>query len=303
MWQIEVRSARIEDRDIVLAFCSDTWEWGDYIEHVWDDWLHDPDGRLFVVTLDKRPVGISHMHVLSATEVWLEGLRIDPKFRRAGLASALIRAMLLEAMQRGATLVRLMVEAENTPAIRFFEYERMRRVGGCALYTASPLINLSKKHSAQKAFEQGRIELATPDNLNEIINYLNASNVFPATGGLYYVDYTAYSITTELLETYIADQHIYLLRRWDRLDGLAIAEPRDGHKGTCLSLGYIDGTSIEAVGFIAYNLRFRLPKLALDTVLAYVPDLVLMRDVLNGMGYKSNGSAYYTYERVLGGQP
>jgi hypothetical protein len=234
------------------------------------------------------------MRILNSTEVWLEGVRVDPEYRRMGLATALNQTMLVEAMQRGATLTRLMVEAQNTHAIKLFERWHMRRVGALATYTAPPLIVSSRKRSVQE-----KTQLATPDDLDEIIDYLNVSNVFPAVGGLYYADWAAYSITAELLEARIADQSIYLLRRWDRLDGLAIAEPREGPMGKCLSLGYIDGTAIEAISLIAYDLRRRLPELGLEAVRAYVPDLVLVRDVLSGIEYEQDGSVYYTYERSL----
>src|SRR5258708_21232622 len=75
---IEIRPARPEDREAVLAFSAHTWEWGDYIEYVWDEWLHDPQGMLFVATSDGQPVGIGHMRMLTKTEAWLEGLRICP---------------------------------------------------------------------------------------------------------------------------------------------------------------------------------------------------------------------------------
>ena len=290
----EIRSAQAEDRDTILAFCINTWEWGDYIERVWDDWLHDPEGRLFIATVDTRPVGISHIHMLSSTEVWLEGMRVDPEYQHMGLAIALNRAMLLEGMRRGATVARLMIEANNTRAIELAERGHMRRVGAFAPYTAPPLATTSQKRSMQE-----KPQMATIDDMDEIIDYLNASSIFPAVGGLYYAGWAASSITTELLEARIADQGVYLLRRWDRLDGLAIAEQREEYIGKCLSLGYIDGTAIEAISLIAYDLRCRLPELGLETVRAYAPDLVLVRDVLSGIEYEQNGSVYYTYERSL----
>ena len=45
MTSTEIRPARPEDREAVLAFCMHTWDWGDYIESVWDEWLHDPQGK------------------------------------------------------------------------------------------------------------------------------------------------------------------------------------------------------------------------------------------------------------------
>src|SRR6478735_3959218 len=63
---LEVRPARPEDRDAVLAFCAHTWSDGDYIEYVWDDWLkEDSKGVLLVGLLDGQPVAIHHMHMIS----------------------------------------------------------------------------------------------------------------------------------------------------------------------------------------------------------------------------------------------
>ena len=58
---LEVRPATMEDKEAVLAFCRDTFDWGDYIEYVYDRWVDDPDGELAVAVLDDKPVGISHV--------------------------------------------------------------------------------------------------------------------------------------------------------------------------------------------------------------------------------------------------
>lgn len=294
MAQIEVRPARAEDREAVLAFCTQTWEWGDYIEYVWDDWLHDPAGRLFVATSEEKPVGMSHMRMLTNVDAWLEGMRVDPAYRQQGIATALNMAMMAEAMQRGATHARLITESTNTGSIHVMERIHMRQVGSYAPFTATAAAEASKHN-----YGVDTTQLATPDDLDEIIDYLNASNIFPAVGGLYYVSFTAYVITAELLAEKIAAQQVYLLRRWDRLDGLAIAEPREERSGKRLSLGYIDGMTIEAISLIAHDLRRRLSSLGLENIYAYAPDLVLVRDGLTGIEYEWNGSVFYTYERGL----
>ena len=68
MPDFEVRPARSEDREAVLAFCQQTWEWGDYIEYVWDEWLNNPQGKLFVATKDGQPVAVANMRMLNKTE-------------------------------------------------------------------------------------------------------------------------------------------------------------------------------------------------------------------------------------------
>jgi ribosomal protein S18 acetylase RimI-like enzyme len=293
MPQIEIRPARPEDRDAVLAFCTQTWDWGDYIEYVWDEWLHDPNGVLFVATIDGQPVGIGHMRMLTPTEAWLEGMRVDPAHRRQGLAAAINNEMLAEAMRRGAKVTRLITESTNSGSMRLLERGYMRQVGAYAPYKAMPITT-----PARRQYGLETPTLATTADLNDIIDYLNVSNIFPAVGGLYYEGFTAYSITQEMLETKIAAHDVYLLRRWDRLDGLAIAQPRVGRQDKHLFIGYIDGTT-ESISLIAYALRGRLTEMNLDAVHANVPDLIMVRDAFVGAEYEWDGKIFYTYEREL----
>ena len=293
MPDLEVRPARPEDHDAVLAFCQQTWDWGDYIEHVWDEWLNNPQGTLLVATIDGQPIGVANIRMLNETEAWFEGMRIDPAFRKQGTASALYDAQVAEAKRRGATTIRLITEATNTAAIRLLERSAMLRVGAYVMYRASA-DTLPQKSSY--AIETP--VLATIADLNDIIDYLNTSNIFPASGGLYYQGFTAYTITRELLLEKIKAQQLYILRRWDRLDGLAIAKPRSWHLGEHLFIGYIDGTT-ESISMIAYALRRLLSTLGLENSIAHVPDLMMVRDAFVGAGYETDGKVFYTYERVL----
>ena len=279
----------------MLSFCQDTWAWGDYIDRVWDSWLAEQDGRLFTATVDGRPVGIANMRMVSETEAWLEGLRVDPSYRRQGIAHELCLAALAEAMRRGAKYARMAIEAENEPSIHTAEKIYMRQVAAFALYKAPPLT----PREQSSFFGQAQVSLATTADLDDVIDYLNVSNVFPAAGGLYYVGFTAREITAPFLQERIASQQIYLLRRWDRIDGLAIAEPRTEHGERRLSVGYIDGTMIESISLLAHDLRHRLPALGLDVVRIYAPDLVLVHDALGGLGYEGDSTTFYTFERGL----
>ncbi|HLJ35409.1 MAG TPA: GNAT family N-acetyltransferase, partial [Ktedonobacteraceae bacterium] len=285
----EVRRARPDDRDAVLAFCANTWEWGDYIEYVWDEWLYDPQGALFVATIDGQPVGLAHMHMVSATEAWLEGMRVDPNFRHRGLSKALSEAMMIEAMSRGATTARLATESTNIASITLAEHGHMRRIGSFALHNAEPVTTPSKRQYGMDA-----PQVATEADLDDIIDFLNASSNFPLTGGMYYHSFIGYAITGALLAEKIAAQQVYILRRWQRLDGLAIAEPRHGRQGAQLSIGYIDGTT-ESISMIAYTLRTRVVEMGLESVNAYVPDLIMIRDAFIGAEYTWSGNVFYTY--------
>ena len=278
----------------MLAFCANTWEWGDYIDRVWDTWLHNPAGRLFVATVNEQPVGLVYILMLTEHDAWLQGLRVDPDFRSQGLAKMLTDAALLEAMQRGATYIRLITDSTNTRSRRLVEGTFWRHIGSFALYSASALPAAERAASPEES-----TRLATLDDLDDIIDYLNSSNNFPLTGGLYYAGFAGSPISEELLQARIADRQVYLLRRWERLDGLAIADVRDENGEVRLSIGYIDGMTVESISLIAYDLRCLLNELEVKQVRIYAPDIMLVRDGLNGVEYEWDGAVFYTYERGL----
>ena len=293
MPNIKIRQAHPEDREAVLAFCTHTWQWGDYIERVWDTWLHDPAGQLLVALSEGHPVGMVHTQMLNETEAWQEGIRVDPAYRRQGIASQLSMEALAEAMRRGAETVRLITESTNAASNRMMEQAHFRCIDVFAHYTASSVASIPRSNANLQA-----LTLATPEDLDEIISYLDVSNTFPAVGGMYYIGFIGYRISDKLLSEKIQAGQIYLLRRWERLDGLAIAEPRSGHQDMHLFIGYIDGTT-ESISQIAYMLRYKLSELGLEQVRAHVPDLMMVRDAFTGAEYEGEGKLFYTYERSL----
>ena len=82
-----IREANALDKPPILKFCKDTFSWGDYVDKVWDFWLSEKN--LFLFELQHNPVGICHAFY-SEDQVWIEGIRIDPNFRRQKIASKLI---------------------------------------------------------------------------------------------------------------------------------------------------------------------------------------------------------------------
>nr|BBH93634.1 hypothetical protein KTA_18330 [Thermogemmatispora argillosa] len=294
MATFEVRPARPEDRETVLAFCAHTWEWGDYIAEAWDGWLADQQGRLWVATSDGRAVGLLHLRMLNEHEAWLEGLRVDPAYRRQGAAAALHQVAMTEAMRLGARTVRLLTEAGNSAAIAVARKSRMHEVGSFIPYQAPPLPELPRRLTSLPRPEPARTE-----DLEEIIDYLNVSNIFPLTGGLYYSGFIAYSISDRLLKAKIEAGEIYLLRRWERLDGLMLLEQREGRHGKYLFIGYIDGTNADTIGQLAYVLRHLAAQRNLEAVRAHVPDLLMVRDTFAGAEYQAADNPYITFERIL----
>ena len=83
------RPVRLDDKPRVLEFTVRTWDDGDYITDVFDEWLADPTGRFTAIELDGQVVAIGKLTDLGEGELWLEGLRVDPAHRRKGIGEAL----------------------------------------------------------------------------------------------------------------------------------------------------------------------------------------------------------------------
>lgn len=114
--QIAVRPANADDKDAVLAFCQKTFSWGDYIAEVWDEWLANTRGKIFVAVVDDKPIGMIHAAFLRDGVAWMEGMRVHPKYRRIGAASAMDAAARAYALESGAMLARLATAESNRAA-------------------------------------------------------------------------------------------------------------------------------------------------------------------------------------------
>jgi RimJ/RimL family protein N-acetyltransferase len=85
--ELVMRPARPEDKATVVEFTKTIWGGDDYLPKVWDEWLADQDGRLFVGEFEGRVVATGKITRLTPKQGWLEGLRVDPAFQGRGFAS------------------------------------------------------------------------------------------------------------------------------------------------------------------------------------------------------------------------
>jgi GNAT superfamily N-acetyltransferase len=103
------------DRDRVVAFTAHTWgaDESDYIHDVFNDWLADRTGEFTAALIEDQVVAIAKLTDLGDGEWWFEGLRVDPDFRRRGIASALNRYHVELARRLGGRIIRYMTAYDN----------------------------------------------------------------------------------------------------------------------------------------------------------------------------------------------
>src|SRR2546428_3910281 len=126
-----IRRARRTDKRDVLAAVRTIWGGQDRIPEVFDTWVTHRSGPFFVAESAGRVVGMGKLTVVSPTEAWLEGGRVAPRWRRKGIATALIAHRIDYARERGFRVLRFSTASDNTPihrAARTFGFARVAKL-------------------------------------------------------------------------------------------------------------------------------------------------------------------------------
>lgn len=116
--QIAIRPARPDDYEAVAAFTRDTWpdrEGTDYLPQIYHDWIEGNGDRKRTLVADagEEIAGICQAVMLSPHEAWAQGMRVNPRFRGAGISTDLNDALFKWARDQGATVCRNMVFSWN----------------------------------------------------------------------------------------------------------------------------------------------------------------------------------------------
>ena len=110
---MKIRNATSFDKNSVMKFCKHTFSWGDYIDKVWSSWLEE--GNLFLFEKE-LPIGICHAFYFK-NQIWIEGIRIDPNFRRQMVASKLVTHAELIGKNKNVSFSYMLIDTENKNSI------------------------------------------------------------------------------------------------------------------------------------------------------------------------------------------
>lgn len=236
---LKMRDARTEDKRAVFEFTRRTWgQYGDFIPRVWRRWISDKAGRFIVAELDGVPVGTARVRDFGGGEVWLEGLRVDPKHRGKGIARAINLEVLRTLRQMKPRAVRYCTGAGNKAS---------RHIGGRFGFK----IGVRLRYYWQKS-RKGKLagEFATPRDCDALCQFVRASKFLSLSAGLVAEGWIFREFTPELLASYIRRRRVMLIRKRDRITGAAIYPVEENDRS--LTMGFVDGTP-SAVKALARN--------------------------------------------------
>jgi ribosomal protein S18 acetylase RimI-like enzyme len=300
-----VRPARPDDRGAILALCDRVWGGDDYIRDVWESWMReeaDGAGALLVAERAGVLLGIMHMRMVSDDEGWIEAIRVDPDARRQGIARTLTSRALVSARERGAAVARLFVDADNVASQTLVARFGFTRIAELLRYQAPAL------EPGTKTGSSAQVATASEDDFERIWAWLEQSTLTPFNGGVEMADWAARAITEPLLHAHLVAGNVRLIEEWETISALAIlAEPAlaqgpgaEPDEARALEITYLTGSS-EGIGRLALALRSTAFERDLAEVKLWLPDLLILRDAMDGAGYAipEGDEPLYLYAREL----
>lgn len=138
-----IRRARRSDKRDVLAAVRTIWGGNDRIPDVFDTWVTHRTGPFFVAESAGRVVGMGKLTAVSPAEAWLEGGRVAPRWRRKGIATALIAHRVAYARKRGFRVLRFSTASDNTPIHRAARQFGFTRIAMLSRHEAPATLGLS----------------------------------------------------------------------------------------------------------------------------------------------------------------
>jgi len=201
---VRIRPARPDDKRAVRRLCRRIWD-DDYIPAVFDEWVRDRHGRLWIAVADDRVVAVAKLTLMPSDEAWLHALRVDPAHRRLGIAAALLQHRLERARRLGARVARLDTSEDNIAIHRLMRRHAFRRVEVIAHY-----------HASVRRTEPPRVA--------------TAADVAPAwrlaRGRLFHEDYIARALTRDDLARAVRSRSLFAVGDVGRPRAVAIASPQ-----------------------------------------------------------------------------
>jgi len=218
-----VREAKPSDKKPLMDFVTKTWGGHDYIPSVWDEWLRDKDGKIFVVEVDGKQVGMNRVRLLKDGTGWLEGVRIHPDFRGKGLASLLGEKSMQYASKLGVSSFRLASSSRNTAAHR-----QVAKMG----FSEVARFDVLRARSKSRLLRRGGVDRLSPADLSKALRVLRGSDEYRAGMGVYWDAFVARALDREALSELIAKGYVFSAGDEKGNNALAVCgRAREGEEG------------------------------------------------------------------------
>ncbi|MGN6349115.1 MAG: GNAT family N-acetyltransferase [Candidatus Nitrosocosmicus sp.] len=228
---MKIRKAKDTDKNEVVNFCKNTFEWGDYIDKVWDIWLKDTSGLLLVAeTYDNTkqspyPIALAHISECPDNILWIEGVRVNRKYRHMGIASSLITHITDIGLKNGFEEFNAIVSKTNTPSQRMLVKNGFNKRFEVKYYNMEiEKWNSSSEFSIQKDNEI-KIKIASCSDIQSLIEFIGKF-IISKQSNVWYFNcwkfYKLYNTFDNLISLIRKSKLLLFVDEMDNIKGISI---------------------------------------------------------------------------------
>jgi GNAT superfamily N-acetyltransferase len=284
---LKFRHAKQSDKEDVLRFCTNTFEWGDYIEEVWDVWYSDPNGYLMIAEKNEMIAAVSHAYVCpNRNRIWLEGIRVNPDFRRRSIGTELIKKMVQYGKKQGAQ------EAAGLVSVKNVASQAMMEKNGFVV--TSRWIYCNSSTNVHQEQDNGQAKIATLKDKEVMRSYLKQSQIFRAAAENYahLWRWCHLHLDSDVLHNLIDNRKIIIMTNHDHsiIHGLMIINKNDNNM---FQIGYIDAVDVltlkHLITFVINLAYSELREKKSETLQMFVPQTSFLQAAMTDLEINQYG--------------
>ena len=288
---VKIRPAQQNDKNDVLRFCVNTFEWGDYIDQVWNDWYSDQNGRLIIAEYETESdtkqrtteresstiVAVSHAYLCPNRKmIWLEGIRIRSDFRRRHIATELIRKIVEFGIEQGAKESAAIVSTNNVASQLLMQRNGFAKISKWNYFSGY-------KGQNDLCTNSCKVKIVTLEDINDISKYLRCSEIFKLSGESYVDMWRWYPLDSTTLRQLIANKIVLVAENMhSSVIGIAIVNKGSSEQFQILYLDTNDISVLKNLITYAINLEHLIKKSG--SVQIFSPQVPHIQSVMKYIG-------------------
>jgi hypothetical protein len=160
----------------------------------------------------EKPIAISHGILIPEKIIWIEGIRVAPEYRSHKLATNMSLHILDYARKNGALHSSAIVSISNEKSKGLMEKLGFKVISTWSYLSIKPIILPELNNNNNFITDNSSsIKVANLEEYQSVLNYLNQSNIFKASGKKFVNSWRWYDLTEDILRMMINNKQVIIL--------------------------------------------------------------------------------------------
>lgn len=250
-------------------------------------WYSDPNGYLMIAEENEMIAAVSHAYVCpNRNRIWLEGIRVNPDFRRRSIGTELIKKMVQYGKEQGAQ------EAAGLVSVKNVASQAMMEKNGFVV--TSRWIYCNSSTNVHQEPDNGQAKIATLKDKEVMRSYLKQSQIFRAAAENYAHLWRWYHLhlDSDVLQNLIDNRKIIIMTNHDHsiIHGLIIINKNDNNM---FQIGYIDAVDVltlkHLITFVINLAYSELREKKSETLQMFVPQTSFLQAAMTDLEINQYG--------------